>query len=151
MPRPLLISSQSDYLIRVLIEIQYLMTNSADPDLKVGFFRSQLIWIYTVKCLLRQRMSCLAREWLRVNEMQYSSRKDGILDEISQVSKIFQRSRSQRLPLYQVPVNVVVISPQKHNMCIATDKRGYPHIIFLISRQKHMLWVLIRSASPRRF
>ena len=34
---------------------------------------------------------------------------------------------------------------------IATDKRGYPHNIFLISRQKHMLWVLIRSASPRRF
>ena len=35
---------------------------------------------------------------------------------------------------------------------IATDKRGYPHInIFLISWRKHMLWVLIRSASPRRF
>ena len=30
---------------------------------------------------------------------------------------------------------------------IATDKRGYQHIIFLISRRKHMLWVLIRSAS----
>ena len=29
---------------------------------------------------------------------------------------------------------------------IATDKRGYPHNIFLISPQKHMLWVLIRSA-----
>ena len=61
-------------------------------------------------------MSCLAREWLRVNEMQYSSRKDGILDEISQVSKIFQRFRSKRLLLYQVLVNVVVISLQKHNM-----------------------------------
>ena len=34
---------------------------------------------------------------------------------------------------------------------IATDKRGYPHKIFLISRRKHMLWVLIRSASMRRF
>ena len=33
---------------------------------------------------------------------------------------------------------------------IATDKRGYPHI-FLISWRKHMLWVLIRSTSPRRF
>ena len=33
----------------------------------------------------------------------------------------------------------------------ATDKRGYPHNIFLISPQKHMLWVLIRSASARRF
>ena len=29
---------------------------------------------------------------------------------------------------------------------IATDKRGYPHNIFLISRRKHTLWVLIRSA-----
>ena len=28
---------------------------------------------------------------------------------------------------------------------IATDKRGYPHNIFLISQRKHMLWVLIRS------
>ena len=34
---------------------------------------------------------------------------------------------------------------------IATDKMGYPNNIFLISRQKHMLWVLIRSASARCF
>ena len=34
---------------------------------------------------------------------------------------------------------------------IATDKRGFPHNIFLISPRKHMLWVLIRSASVRRF
>ena len=27
-------------------------------------------------------------------------------------------------------------------MSIATDKRGYPHNIFLISRRKHMLWIL---------
>ena len=32
-----------------------------------------------------------------------------------------------------------------------TDKRGYPHNIFLISQRIHMLWVLIRSASPRCF
>ena len=32
---------------------------------------------------------------------------------------------------------------------IATDKRGYPYNIFLISWRKHMLWVLIRSALPR--
>ena len=37
------------------------------------------------------------------------------------------------------------------NKSIATDNRGYPHNIFLISLQKHMLWVLIRSASPRHF
>ena len=30
---------------------------------------------------------------------------------------------------------------------IATDKRGYPHKFFLTSPQKHMLWVLNRSAS----
>ena len=34
---------------------------------------------------------------------------------------------------------------------IATDKRGYPHNTFLISPRKHMLWVLIRSASVRHF
>ena len=31
------------------------------------------------------------------------------------------------------------------------DKSGYQVNIFLISAQKHMLWVLIRSASARRF
>ena len=35
--------------------------------------------------------------------------------------------------------------------CIATDKRGYPHNILFISLLKHMLWVLIGSASPRLF
>ena len=34
---------------------------------------------------------------------------------------------------------------------IGWDKWGYPVNIFLISPYKHMLWVLIRSASPRRF
>ena len=31
---------------------------------------------------------------------------------------------------------------------IATDKRGYPHNIFLISRQKHMLWYSLEA--PQR-
>ena len=34
---------------------------------------------------------------------------------------------------------------------IGLDKGGYPVNIFLISPRKHMLWVLIRSTSPRRF
>ena len=34
---------------------------------------------------------------------------------------------------------------------IGLDKGGHPVNIFLISPQKHMLWVLIRSASARRF
>ena len=42
-------------------------------------------------------------------------------------------------------------SVQTLGLHIATDKRGYPHDIFLISQRKHMLWVLIRSASVRRF
>ena len=28
---------------------------------------------------------------------------------------------------------------------IATDKRGYPHNIFLISRRKHMLWYSLEA------
>ena len=47
MPRPLLISSQSDYLIRVLIEI-YIFNDKQCRSRSVGFFRSQVIWIYTV-------------------------------------------------------------------------------------------------------
>ena len=35
------------------------------------------------------------------------------------------------------------------NRHIDLDKRGYQANSFLISRQKHMLWVLIRSASVR--
>ena len=34
---------------------------------------------------------------------------------------------------------------------IATDKRGDPHNNFFVSQRKHMLWVLITSASSRRF
>ena len=34
---------------------------------------------------------------------------------------------------------------------IAPGKRGIHIIFFLISPQKHMLWVLIRSASLRHF
>ena len=37
------------------------------------------------------------------------------------------------------------------HMIIGLDKGGYPVNIFLISPRKHMLWVLIRSASARRF
>ena len=33
---------------------------------------------------------------------------------------------------------------------IGLDKRGYQVNIFLVSPQKHMLWVLIRSASSSR-
>ena len=43
------------------------------------------------------------------------------------------------------------VAPRMILRTIATDKRGYPHNIFLISPQKHMLWVLVRSASARRF
>ena len=34
---------------------------------------------------------------------------------------------------------------------IGLDKSGYQVSSFLISRGKHLLWVLIRSASVRRF
>ena len=34
---------------------------------------------------------------------------------------------------------------------IVTDKRGYQENIFLISPGKHMLWVLIKSASVRHY
>ena len=40
----------------------------------------------------------------------------------------------------------VVYFYQNVSIFIAPDKRWYPDSIFLISAQKHMLWVLIRSA-----
>ena len=36
-------------------------------------------------------------------------------------------------------------------MNIGLDKSEYQENSFLITRRKHMLWVLIRSASARRF
>ena len=46
--------------------------------------------------------------------------------------------------VFYVPFNIT-----QSYQDIATDKREYPHHILLISLQKHMLWVLIRSASAR--
>ena len=37
------------------------------------------------------------------------------------------------------------------NIFIGLDKSGYQEHIFLISPRKDILWVLIRSASVRRF
>ena len=53
-------------------------------------------------------------------------------------------------------VNIFLISPQKHMLWVlvrsaSVDKSGYKVNIFLISPQKHMLWVLVRSASVTRF
>ena len=42
-------------------------------------------------------------------------------------------------------------SDDAHTRIIGLDKSGYQVNIFLISRRKHMLLVLIRSASARRF
>ena len=46
---------------------------------------------------------------------------------------------------------VFLLSLSYNDIYIATDKRGYPHNTFFVSPRKHMLWVLIRSASARRF
>ena len=47
---------------------------------------------------------------------------------------------------------VLVVVGLQHVYCfIGLDKSGYQVNSFLISRRKHMLWVLIRSASARRF
>ena len=42
-------------------------------------------------------------------------------------------------------------APPRVSTTVALVERGYPHIIFLISARKHMLYVLIRSASPFLF
>ena len=47
MPHPLLFVSQSDYLIHVFIQI-HILNYKQCRSRSVGFFRSQLIWIYTV-------------------------------------------------------------------------------------------------------
>ena len=45
--RPLIFFSQSDYLIQMLIQI-HILNDKQCRSWSVGFFRSQLIWIYTV-------------------------------------------------------------------------------------------------------
>ena len=50
MPHPLLIFSQSDYLIRIVAKKLHTQWPTVQIQIS-GFFRSQLIWIYTVcKC-----------------------------------------------------------------------------------------------------
>ena len=51
--------------------------------------------------------------------------------------------------VYQV--NIFSYFSTKTYVDIGLDKSGYQVNIFLISPRKHMLWVLIRSASARRF
>ena len=53
-----------------------------------------------------------------------------------------------------VLLNPNTITRRKLNIIcdsIGLDKSGYQFNIFLISPRKHVLWVLIRSASARRF
>ena len=54
---------------------------------------------------------------------------------------------------YQMPTLVILVnqystsSDTEHQIIIPSDKRGYPHNIFLISPWKHTLWVLIWNSS----
>ena len=47
-PYPLLIFNQSDYLIQVSFTQIHILNDKQCKFRSVGFFRSQLIWIYTV-------------------------------------------------------------------------------------------------------
>ena len=47
--------------------------------------------------------------------------------------------------------HVRVHFPLAGSLITGLDKSGYQVSSFLISQGKHMLWVLIRSASPRHF
>ena len=52
-------------------KLKYLMTNSADPDqLSVGFFRSQLIWIYTV-CKGRVHLGSAGQGLINIEETNH--------------------------------------------------------------------------------
>ena len=47
--------------------------------------------------------------------------------------------------------DLYLYSPEQTVQTIGLDKGGYPVNIFLISPRNHMLLVLIRSTSARRF
>ena len=49
----------------------------------------------------------------------------------------------------QYPINQIILLMKSSAVSIPPDKSVYPHSIFLISPQKHMLWVLIRSTWMR--
>ena len=63
MPCPLLIFSQSDYLIRT-VAINSLLNGKQCRSRSVGFFRSQLIWIYSFK---RQGISTFGRTRVKMS------------------------------------------------------------------------------------
>ena len=76
-----------------------------------------------------------------------SSRKEAIFNKKVQLSFLIQQllsiSTGNKMDEFS---NFYMVGSY-----IGVDRRGYQVNIFLISPQKHMLWVLIRSASPRRF
>ena len=59
--------------------------------------------------------------------------------------RVFAVHLEKPMLLAEVPATLNQTADEQANFScschyIATDKRGYPHDIFLISQQKHMLW-----------
>ena len=85
------------------------------------------------------------------------SRVDGKLDKCTLVSIVFLFQNLYNLMLWWVYVHYITktrlydFDPLKPRFYIV--KLGFTgvYIIFLISAQKHRLWVLVRTASVRRF
>ena len=69
------------------------------------------------------------------------------------LQKVHNKNKSKRLPLETNITKTCLYNfdPLKPHFYIV--KLGFTgvYIIFLISAQKHRLWVLVRTASPRRF
>ena len=74
-------------------------------------------------------------------------------DEYKQREAVVKKRQAIKLFPYAVLVTLLSRIRQIYMAYyfIGLDKSGYQVYIFLISPRKHMLWVLIRSASARRF
>ena len=82
---------------------------------------------------------------------EYPVRNSNIQWERRQIRVSTSEKGGKYLHIRVISLEVLFIPLREEIIPIAADKRGYPHNIFLISPRKHMLWVLIRSASSRRF
>ena len=141
MLRPFLIVSQSDYLIQIIdinshtkwqtvqIQISWLLQKPTDLDLnclqrqdKSGFSRTRVNNVYLMFSIICNENRGLQVSTLLGGFSDFSSRK-----------------------------HAYIFNPIKPHFYIV--KLGFTgvYIIFLISAQKHRLWILVRTASSRRF
>ena len=155
---PFLIVSQSDYLIQIVVI--NLHTEWQTVQIQIGFFRRQLIWIYTV---------CKGRVYLCSAGKRLTHLNSDCLDQPVHLHRyimvfVFCQQGLNHLVLFQATLDLIrqrswsvsvdaLANPSSHSKGISTFRGIQTNIFDLFSLWKHtcMLCVLISSISVKLF